>query len=105
MRVVIYSAVAFFMLIASCSKKASVPTAAKEKVYDGANIFAKNCARCHGAQGVKDERTPNLQTIPLDKAALVKSISYGKGRMPAFADKLNAEEISAVADLIVNWHK
>ena len=100
--------IAFFsalLLIASCSQKTSAPTAATEKTYNGASLFAKNCARCHGAEGVKDERTPNLQTIALDKAGLVKSITYGKGHMPAFEDKLTTEEISAVADLIVSWHK
>jgi len=105
MKVLIYTAIVALMMVASCSKKTSAPTAATEKVYDGAKIFASNCARCHGAQGVKDSRTPNLQTIPLDKATLVKSISYGKGNMPAFADKLEAAEIAAVADLIVSWHK
>ncbi|MCW5907875.1 MAG: cytochrome c [Chitinophagales bacterium] len=105
MRFVLYSASAFLLLMASCSQKTSAPTAAKEKVYDGANIFAKNCARCHGAQGVKDERTPNLQTIALDKSGLIKSITNGKNRMPAFEDKLSAEEIAAVADLIVSWHR
>lgn len=92
-------------LIASCSQKTSAPTAVAEKTYDGATLFAKNCARCHGAQGVKDERTPNLQTIALEKTGLVKSITYGKGHMPAFEDKLSTEEIAAVADLIVSWHK
>ena len=105
MKVLIYTAIVALMMVASCSKKTSVPTAATEKVYDGSKIFASNCARCHGAAGIKDERTPNLQTIPMDKAALVKSISYGKGNMPAFADKLNDAELSAVADLIVSWHK
>ncbi len=92
-------------LIASCSQKASAPTATKDKVYDSARLFAKNCARCHGAEGIKDERTPNLQTIALDKAGLIKSITYGKDRMPDFEDKLSTEEISAIADLIVGWHK
>jgi mono/diheme cytochrome c family protein len=105
MKVLIYTAIVALLMVASCSKKTSAPTTATAKVYDGAQLFASNCARCHGAQGVKDERTPNLQTIPLDKAALVKSISFGKGRMPAFADKLNDAELSAVADLIVSWHK
>lgn len=100
---------ALIFLAASCSKKTSAPTsdttAKAEKVIDGATVFGSNCARCHGAQGVKDERTPNLQTIALDKAGLVKSITYGKGHMPAFEDKLSSAEISAVADLIVGWHK
>ncbi len=87
--------------IASCSKK-SAPAAAS--AIDGAAVFSSNCARCHGAEGVKDSRTPNLQTIGLDKGGLVNSITKGKGHMPAFEDKLSAAEISAVADLIVGWH-
>lgn len=96
-------------VIASCTKKAAPTTSTT--LADGASVFSKNCARCHGAQGVKDERTPNLQTIALNKAQLVNSITNGKStegkkeHMPAFKDKLSAAEISAVADLIVSWHK
>jgi len=96
------------LLIASCSKKAS-PTASSRKAIDGATVFSRNCAHCHGPMGIKDERTPDLQTIALDKAGLVKSITYGKtggkNKMPAFEDKLGQDEISAVADLIISWHK
>ena len=95
-----FVASAFTLLIASCSEKSSAPSTK----LNGENIFAGNCARCHGEKGVKDSRTPNLQTIALDKTGLVKSITYGKGHMPAFEDKLSAAEISAVADLIVSWH-
>lgn len=98
-----------FLMAASCSKKASAPTsdatAKVEKTIDGAAVFARSCARCHGAQGIKDQRTPNLQTIALDKAGLIQSITKGKGFMPAFEDKLETAEIAAVADLIVSWHK
>lgn len=89
-------------VIASCSKKA-VPTANKALAH-GADIYSKNCARCHGAQGVKDSRTPNLQTIPLNKEELVNSITNGKNYMPAFGKKLSADDISNVADLILSWH-
>lgn len=95
---------ALVLAVASCSKKTAPTTDAKEVVISGTNIFSGNCARCHGPQGIKDERTPNLQTIALDKAGLVNSITYGKGHMPSFQDKLSAAEISAVADLIVSWH-
>lgn len=105
MHKIYFALIASMAFIASCSQKTSAPTAGKDVVHDGARLFAKNCARCHGAEGVKDERTPNLQTIALDKAGLVKSITYGKGHMPAFEDKLSTEEIAAVADLIVGWHK
>lgn len=103
MKKIMFAFVIITIAIASCTKK-SAPTAAKEKVYDGALVFASNCKGCHGAEGVKDSRTPNLQTIALDKAGLVNSITNGKGHMPAFADRLSTAEISAVADLIVGWH-
>jgi cytochrome c6 len=99
------AAIVLLALIASCSKKTTAPTTDAKTPADGAQVFAGSCARCHGPEGVKDSRTPNLQTIDLDKAGLVKSITYGKGHMPAFEDKLSTEEISAVADLIVSWHK
>lgn len=98
---------ALFLLVASC-RKTTAPTAEKAApvpaVASGAELFAKNCQRCHGAEGIKDSRTPNLQTIALDKNGLVKVIANGKGHMPAFGDKMSTAEISAVADLIVGWH-
>lgn len=103
MKKIMFAFVVIVISIASCSKK-SAPTAAKETAIDGALVFANNCKGCHGADGIKDSRTPNLHTIALDKAGLVNSITHGKGHMPAFEDKLSTAEISAVADLIVGWH-
>src|SRR5437870_289132 len=100
MKKILYVVMAGLIAIASCSKK-TTPTAT---AIDGAAVFSNNCARCHGAEGIKDSRTPNLQTIALDKAGLVNSITHGKNKMPAFGEKLSAAEISAVADLIVSWH-
>lgn len=100
MKKVIVALVFIVFAVASCSKKSSPEGSAKS----GAAIFAKNCARCHGKAGVKDSRTPNLQTIALDKDGLVKSITNGKMDMPAFGKKLSAQQISDVADLIVSWH-
>ena len=104
MKKISFTIFAIALLIVSCSKH-STPSADTAKTVDGTSVFSHNCARCHGAQGIKDDRTPNLQTIPLDKASLVKSITNGKGHMPAFKDKLSTAEISAAADLILSWHK
>jgi cytochrome c6 len=103
MKKLAFTAIVLLIAVASCSKKSATTTAAA--LPDGSKIFAGNCSRCHGDMGVKDSRTPNLQTIALDKAGLVSSITNGKGHMPAFGDRLSAAEISAVADLIVGWHK
>jgi mono/diheme cytochrome c family protein len=102
MKKIVFVMIAGLLAIASCSKK-SAP--AGTAAIDGSAVFANNCARCHGAAGIKDSRTPNLQTIPLDKAGLVHSITYGHEKMPAFKEKLTAAEISAVADLILSWHE
>ena len=105
MRKILFAFVLIVISIASCSKKSAPTTVAKAKGIDAVKIFADDCARCHGVQGIKDSRTPNLQTIALDKSQLVTSITNGKGHMPAWKDKLSPAEISAVADLIVGWHK
>ncbi|MBL0309476.1 MAG: cytochrome c [Bacteroidetes bacterium] len=102
MKKIILAAAVVLLTIASCSKKSGAPTASAP---DGASVFSKNCARCHGAEGVKDERTPNLQTIAMDKAGLIKVITNGKNKMPSFEDKLSAAEIAATAELILSWHK
>jgi len=101
MKKITCSILIIILIIASCSKKSN-PTAGK--AIDGAEVFSKNCARCHGPQGVKDSRTPNLQTIDLDKAHIIHSVTNGKNKMPSFKDKLSQEQISAVADLIRSWH-
>lgn len=102
MKKTLIAAAAILLTVASCSKKGSAPVATAP---DGASLFKSYCARCHGSEGVKDERTPNLQTIALDKTGLINSITNGKGKMPAFQEKLSAAEIAAVSDLIISWHK
>lgn len=102
MKKILFAVIVLLVVIASCSKK-SVPT--KAVAIDAASLFSTNCARCHGPEGIKDSRTPNLQTIDLDKAGLINGITHGKNHMPAWEGKLTTEEISALADLIVGWHK
>jgi mono/diheme cytochrome c family protein len=97
----------FILLAIATDATKSSPSAA----VDGTAIFKKKCARCHGKEGIKDSRTPNLQTIDRTKEGLIKSTTNGKitegkkERMPAWKNKLSDEQISAVADLILSWHK
>ena len=91
------------LVIASCTKKAA-PTAAKEPAIDATTLFSQNCARCHGATGVEG-RAPNLAKTDDTKNEIVDKIANGAGRMPAFASKLSAKEIDAVADFVVHLKK
>ena len=69
---------------------------------DAAKIFKTNCVLCHSANGsgdttagkalkAKDLRSPEVQKQ--SDAALIEIISKGKGKMPAFADKIQPEDI------------
>ena len=63
----------------------------------GAGIYRQYCTDCHGSRGVPNmpgvpdfSRNQNLMQSDL---VLVKSISIGKGMMPAFQGRLSEAEI------------
>jgi len=69
---------------------------------DGAVVFkTKGCAGCHGADGTK--AMPAMGVKPLNSpevkaksdAQLTNTIANGQGKMPAYAAKLSADEITA----------
>ena len=71
---------------------------------NGAQIYAAQCARCHGGDGrgqtpkgkqtgAKDFTNPKWQAI---EARGIRAITNGKGKMPAFKNTLSPEEIRAV---------
>ncbi len=69
----------------------------------GAELFANNCARCHGPDG-KGGKGPNLASEKRQAKwrqsdeKLIKKITNGGLFMPSFGKKLKAEEIQAIAD-------
>jgi mono/diheme cytochrome c family protein len=69
---------------------------------DAAKIFKTNCVLCHSANGSGDTtagkalKAKDLRSSEVQKetsAALIEVISKGKEKMPAFADKLQPEDI------------
>lgn len=75
-------------------------TGAKTSVEgDGQRIFNMQCALCHGRKGDQDLSGAKL----LNKSILTKEqmnaiVTYGKGGMMAYKDRLTAAEIQAVVD-------
>lgn len=72
---------------------------------DGAAIYKAKCATCHGADGkgqspmgkkmnLRDLGSPDVQK-QTDKQ-LYDWTAVGKGKMPAYKDKLSDEEIKAL---------
>jgi heme/copper-type cytochrome/quinol oxidase subunit 2/cytochrome c5 len=65
----------------------------------GEEVFAENCAVCHGATGHGGGGGPDLRTMPLAKTqeGAEQQVTNGGGGMPAFKGVLSEEEIANVA--------
>ena len=81
---------------------------------DGAGTFKAKCVMCHGADGggetamgkkvnAADLRDEKVQSKKDDE--LAATISKGKNKMPAFEEKLDAEQIKAVVAFIRSLKK
>ena len=69
---------------------------------DGAAVFSENCATCHGADGSGISGPPLNDGIVVtnfpDIQDQIDVVTNGRGPMPAFGDRLSAEEIQAVVE-------
>ena len=68
-------------------------TSSASGTVDAAALFAQECQWCHG-------------NIPTASADVVKAVlQNGKGSMPAFASKLTADQITALANYVASGGK
>jgi cytochrome c6 len=81
---------------------------------DAAVTFKAKCAACHGADGsgntavgksmhLRDMSSPDVQKQSDD--ALIAMITSGKGAMPAYKDKLTADQIKQLVRFIRGFAK
>ncbi len=64
---------------------------------DGAALYKKNCARCHGDDGTRGKfRAKNLQTSKMPDGEILALIKSGKKMMPSFNKTLSDAEIKSV---------
>ncbi len=84
------------------SANTAVVSATDQGAIDPVTLFANNCARCHGADR-SGKAGPALLPTRLNKDAsqYAHTITNGSGGMPAFGNRLSAEEINALADWIL----
>jgi len=70
----------------------------------GARVFKANCARCHGENGEGSKKGPSFlkgHTLEHPREEFVDQVKNGEeGKMPAFSDKLNDEQIGQVVDYV-----
>ncbi len=67
------------------------------QIKAGAEIYARNCATCHGNRMKNPEWAIDLATIPKDdRQRFVQSVTNGKNNMPPWGDVLKPDEIAAL---------
>lgn len=70
------------------------------------DIFLRNCARCHGADGksqteigIREDAT-DLTAFKPNTSKIIRVITHGKNGMPAFGSKLTKKEIKTLAKYV-----
>jgi mono/diheme cytochrome c family protein len=73
-----------------------------ERIKQGAELFARNCATCHGAHMRNPQWAIDLRTFPHDAhGRVVDSVTNGKRAMPPWDDVLAPDEIEALWAYVV----
>ena len=65
---------------------------------EGADLFASNCAVCHGATGEGASAAPI--NVPFENEQLVEIIRVGIADMPGFASSLNDGQVTVLANFV-----
>jgi mono/diheme cytochrome c family protein len=68
----------------------------------GKQVFTSNCGGCHtlADAGTSGQVGPVLDKLKPSKATVQRQVTNGGGKMPAFKDKLSAEQIDQVATYV-----
>jgi len=96
------------LLVALLAALVSIPFAAAEEAGDdGAALYGKKCAMCHGQDGVAKamaKGSANFNDPEWQKATsvedIVKVTTEGKGKMTKFEGKMTPDEIKLVATYV-----
>ncbi len=67
-----------------------------EQVKAGAELYASNCATCHGNNMKNPPWAIDLATVPRERSRFIDSVTYGKNNMPPWGDVLKPADIDAL---------
>jgi len=85
------------------SSKAEAEDFPPSQVQKGAELFALNCATCHGTRMRNPQWAIDLRTFPKDaKSRFIDSVMNGKRNMPPWDDVLKDEEVEALWAYVSN---
>jgi mono/diheme cytochrome c family protein len=92
-------AIAMAVLGAALSPATTASAQDAAKIEAGENVFATNCAICHGEQLESTGQTFDLRRLKdNERARFDNSVRNGKNQMPPWKGKLSDEEIDQL------WH-
>ena len=102
MRVFTAASLGLALACASVAAQDVAPQFSSEQIKKGADLFARNCATCHGTRMRNPQWAIDLRTFPHDaRARFVDSVTYGKRNMPPWDDVLDPREIEALWAYVV----
>jgi len=99
------------IMISACTNQSSPtpPTKTDEHstgTINPSELYKANCVVCHGADGSMGMNgAKNLKESTLQKEQIIKQVTYGKGMMAGFENRLSASEIDQLADYILTLRK
>ena len=78
----------------------------EQQIKQGADIFARNCAPCHGVRMKNPEGAFDLLTFPKDQPGRFRnSVSKGKNSMPPWGGLFSRDEIESLWAYVVAGEK
>ena len=95
-------AAAVWLTLALTAATAAADDFRPEQIKAGAEIYAINCAPCHGARMLDPTGAFNLRNFPHDqRARFVNSVTRGKGQMPPWGDFFKPDQLEALWAYVV----
>jgi alcohol dehydrogenase (cytochrome c) len=74
-----------------------------DTIKQGAALYQQACSHCHGVEMRTSGSTYDLRVFPKDdQQRFIDAVTRGKGDMPAWGDKLSAQEISTLYEYVVH---
>ncbi len=97
----------WLLLIACvCATTARAQQFPAEQIKQGAEIYATNCAVCHGPNMKNPPWAIDLATFPRDsRARFIDSVTNGVRNMPPWGDVIKPEDIAALWAYLVAGEK
>lgn len=97
MKVIAAASLGLALVCASAAARDDAAGVSPEEIKQGAALFARHCATCHGTRMRNPQWAFDLRTFPRDgHDRFVDSVTNGKRNMPPWDDVLEPAEIEAL---------